>query len=86
MQHLAVALWDYPILEENVFLHPQWDSFPYPWLGPFTSSQNKLLAQLRYQVKTTHERCGPFSLVAMSHEVHTVSVLKDFLSLKQCKT
>ncbi len=37
-------------------------------------------------VKTTHERCGPFSLVALSHEVHTVSVLKDLLSLKQCKT
>ena len=36
-------------------------------------------------VKTMHERCGPFSLVALSHEVHTVSVLKDFLSLKQCK-
>ena len=33
-------------------------------------------------VKTTHERCGPFSLVALSHEAHTVSVLKDFLSLK----
>ena len=36
-------------------------------------------------VKTTRERCGPFSLVALSHEVHTACVLKDFLSLKQCK-